>query len=179
MVSHGPASAGGTRFDAFRLAAEDEILAGEFDARTLERATDRLAGGSRAALVRWQIAGGRDAMRRPMLAVTIEGELPLICQRCLQAFDAPIRQQTRLLLARDDAELKQLDAEESEVVLAGAPLDARVLVEDELLLSLPFAPHHAEGQCAPGLAWGRDEARGEHHGARSPFASLAELKHRR
>jgi len=64
-------------------------------------------------------------------------------------------------------------------VLAAAPLDARTLVEDEVLLSLPFAPHHGEGQCAPGAEWthtGGQERRGRE---RSPFASLAGPKQRR
>jgi len=32
-------------------------------------------------------------------------------------------------------------------VLAAGPLDPIELVEDELLLSLPYAPTHAEGEC--------------------------------
>ena len=37
------------------------------------------------------------------------------------------------------------------MVLADAPLDPVVLVEDELLLSLPFAPRH-DADCVPGVA---------------------------
>ena len=33
------------------------------------------------------------------------------------------------------------------VVLAGAPVAPLMLVEDELLLALPFAPTHPEGAC--------------------------------
>ena len=59
-----------------------------------------------------------------------------------------MQQTTTLLLARDNAELVQLDqSSEHEVVLADAPLDPVALVEDELLLSLPFAPRH-EDECA-------------------------------
>jgi len=179
-VNQGPASARKARFDALKLAAEGASLSGEVDARTLQRIADRLAPGEAAAPIAWSIAGGRDALQRPALIVSIGGSLPLICQRCLQAFDAPLAQRTQLLLARDDGELKRLDADEAdEVVLAAAPLDARTLVEDEVLLSLPFAPHHGEGQCAPGAEWthtGGQERRGRE---RSPFASLAGPKQRR
>jgi uncharacterized metal-binding protein YceD (DUF177 family) len=43
----------------------------------------------------------------------------------------------------------KLDEEdhEHEVVLADAPLDAVGLVEDELLLTLPFAPRCPEDEC--------------------------------
>ena len=36
---------------------------------------------------------------------------------------------------------------DDEVLIADHPLDARKLVEDERLLTLPFAPMHAEGEC--------------------------------
>jgi uncharacterized metal-binding protein YceD (DUF177 family) len=33
-------------------------------------------------------------------------------------------------------------------VLAKAPIDPLTLVEDELVLALPFAPRHGEGECS-------------------------------
>jgi uncharacterized protein len=101
----------------------------------------------------------------------------VICQRCLQPFALPVVQQTELLLARTQAELETLDAGEAEVVLAAAPLDALTLIEDEILLSLPFAPTHAEGQCPESLSPSANAATaGQAPGATSPFARLAALK---
>ena len=46
-------------------------------------------------------------------------------------------------------ELARLDdASEGEVLLADRPLEPAMLVEDELVLTLPFAPRH-EGECPP------------------------------
>ena len=111
-------------------------------------------------------------MSRPMLTLSIEGDVPLVCQRCLEPFAAPIAQRTPLLLARDQSELARLDAEEGEVVLANAAVDPLRLVEDELLLSLPLSPRHREGECGatPGVM--PDSA------SDSPFARLAGLKTR-
>ena len=176
MVKRDSGLARASRFDAFRMAAEGDSLAGEFDASTLARVVDRLAPGTGPVPIAWRISGDRDAFQRPMLSVTIEGSLPLLCQRCLQPFAAPIAQQTRLLLAHDETGLGLLDAEEAEVVLAAAPLDARTLVEDEVLLSLPFAPRHAEGQCPEGAVGKGPEAAGTRR--TSPFAPLAGLKKR-
>ncbi len=54
-----------------------------------------------------------------------------------------------VLLARDERELARLDEEdEHEVVLAASPLDAATLVEDELLLTLPFVPRCERAECA-------------------------------
>ena len=176
-VNQGPGSSRKFRFDALKLAAENEALSGVLDARSLDRVVDRLATNG-AARIAWRIEGSHDALRRPELVVAIEGTLPLVCQRCLQSFEALIAQTTHLLLARNDDELKALDAEESEVVLATALVDARTLVEDEVLLSLPFAPHHAEGGCPPGTGW-TAESQDQTGRKRSPFAPLAELKKRR
>lgn len=165
------------RFDAFDLAARGERLEGEIDLVRRRRLADRLAPGRAATPIAWSIAGGQDAMGRPMLSVAIEGNMPLVCQRCLQSFDFPVAQRTELLLAREEAELEALDAGEPEVVLAAAPLDAATLVEDEVLLSLPFAPSHAEGQCT--VLVGSDAASApaeQAPGKTSPFARLAAMK---
>jgi uncharacterized protein len=160
------------RFDAFELAASGTDLAGEVDARSLPRAADQLAEGSDAAPIAWRISGGHDGMGRPLLTVRLDGVVALVCQRCLQPFGATVAQQTDLLLARNEAELARLDAEEAEVVLANTTLDPRNLVEDELLLSLPLSPRHDEEACAAARRSMTDD------GKRSPFAGLAALKAR-
>jgi uncharacterized protein len=160
------------RLDAFELSAEGGKLAGKLDARTLPRAGDQLAAGADAVPIAWRISGGRDAAGRPSLTVRLDGAVPLVCQRCLQPFVAPVAQTTDLLLARDEAELARLDGEETEVVLANATLDPRNLVEDELLLSLPLSPRHGEEECPAARGPIADD------GKLSPFAELAALKGR-
>jgi uncharacterized protein len=134
------------RFDAFRLSASGESLAGDVDPAALERLADRVSGsGGRVA---WSIRGLRDEEGRPALRIAIDGDVPLVCQRCLGPLSLRVEQSTDLLLARDEADLVHLDeASEREVVLANGPLDALALVEDELLLTLPFSPRHEES-CA-------------------------------
>ena len=111
----------------------------------LERLEERLIEGDASpdGRIDWSIRGAADAQGRPALTVTIEGSVPLQCQRCLGQLDLPVSQSTTVLLARNEAELVHLDdASEQEVVLANVPLDPVALVEDELLLTLPFAPRH-------------------------------------
>lgn len=158
------------RFDAFKLSARNDSIAGEVDATGLSRLADRIPEGAPNGMIAWQLDGGRDAQGRPALTLTLEGTLPQTCQRCLQPFVAKVAHRTELLLARDEAELARLDAEDAEVLLASAPLDAHTLVEDELLLSLPFAPRHEDGTCV--LA-AQTAAKGD---AVSPLAGLAALR---
>ena len=158
------------RFDALKLSASGETLAGEIDAADLPRVVDRLAADAGPARLAWRLVGGRDGQRRPTLMLTLAGSVPLLCQRCLQPFAAIADQSTELLLARSEAELARLDGEEIEAVLATERLDPMTLVEDELLLSLPFAPRHADGECelASPMIAGQDSGQGR----ASPFGQI-------
>ncbi len=133
-------------FDALRLAREQRSLAGVVDVAQLSRLDDRVADGPGS--VAWRIDGATDGSGRPALAISLEGHVPLECQRCLAVFEAPVAQRTLTLLARSEAEADSLDADsEDEVLVADHPIDPLVLVEDELLLCLPYAPMHADGAC--------------------------------
>jgi uncharacterized protein len=137
---------GSGKFDAFRLARDRGQLEGELDAVTLPRIADRLVE-DRAPL-HWRIRGTADALGRPALALDVEGVLPLQCQRCLGVYHWQVDAHSEVLLARDAAEVARLDNEsELEVVLASAPVDPVELVEDELVLSTPFAPRHPDAEC--------------------------------
>jgi uncharacterized protein len=137
---------GSGKFDAFRLARDRAQLEGDVDAVTLPRIADRLVE-DRAPL-HWRIRGTRDALGRPALALDVEGALPLECQRCLGVYHWPVDQHSEVLIARDAAEVARLDNDSDlEVVLASAPLDPLELVEDELVLSTPFAPRHPDAEC--------------------------------
>ncbi len=162
-----------TRFDALKLAERGESIAGEVETSRLPRLADRAVKPSDAdeARIRWSIAGGRDPQGRPALTVVLAGQMFVSCQRCLRPMAVPVSQQTELLLARNEAELARLDADEQEVILAAAPLDALTLVEDELLLSLPFAPCHEKGACMAATT-----PKSTPLVAPSPFAPLAGLK---
>jgi len=134
-------------FDAFRLARDRESLHGTFDAAASERLYDWLAPGE--APVSWTITGTTDTLGRLAIAIDLEGSVPLECQRCLVTMAWPVKQRTMALLATSESEGDALDQDsDEEVLVAAVPLDALALVEDELLLSLPYAPAHADGECA-------------------------------
>jgi uncharacterized protein len=161
-----------TRFDALKVAARGESLAGAVEVRRLPRLAETVVAVPEAGepTIRWRIVGGKDAKNHPQLDLRLDGELFVTCQRCLKPLAVTIDQHTVLLLARDESELLRLDAEEPEVVPASAPLDALTLVEDELLLSLPFAPRHGDGACKAAIAAADAGSR------ESAFAQLAGMK---
>jgi len=144
MVSRDKASPG--RIDAFRLAREHGVVEGSVDPHRLSRIADLLSEGP--ASIGWRIEGSADASGRPTLGIELSGAVTLTCQRCLADFEWPIDQRTEVLLAHDERETAALDAESSsEVVQVQGAVDPVALVEDELVLALPFSPRHPDGVC--------------------------------
>lgn len=140
------------QFSAHRLARERRSLAGTFDPATSTRLEDRVADRPSGPGIAWSITGTTDAVGRPALAIEVSGVVPLECQRCLKPLAWTVGQKTVVALAGSEGEADAMDAEsDGEIVLAAGPLDPIELVEDELLLTLPYAPTHAEGECTAPL----------------------------
>ena len=153
--------------DSLEFARTGLSLSGELPIQALTRVRDSLF--DELGEVRFLIKGGHDARRRPALMLEISGVLHLRCQRCLGALDFGLQLSNTLLLA-SGAEAAELDEGELEWIEANAELDVAGLVEEEIVLSLPYAPRHGEGQCPPGAgaAAGDDKV--------TAFAKLAVLK---
>ena len=158
-----------TVIDSLEFARTGQKLRGSLALPGLTRLRDSLA--DTLGTVGFEVTGGTDSRVRPILTVVIHGMLHLQCQRCLEALDHPLQLLNTLLLAtRGEAAPGARDDEETEWVEASRELDLAKLIEDEILLSLPYAPKHEEGICRPlaGAIVG--------NAAQSAFARLAALK---
>lgn len=163
-----------TVIDGLDFARAGQELRGSLPVTTLARLRDCLFVADSS--VQFLVRGGRDDERRPVLAIEISGLLHLQCQRCLEALEYPLRLSNMLLLVRpgEDMSANAEDPEAPDCIEAGLEMDVAALIEDEILLSLPFAPRHAEGTCQGAVGTGQREA-----GISSAFAKLADLKNLR
>lgn len=94
------------------------------------------------------MAGRSDARGGLSLQLTVRGEVELTCQRCLNGMRHEVDVDRVVHLARNESELERLDAlPDSDAILVGETLDLVGVLEDEVLLSLPLAAMHAEGEC--------------------------------
>lgn len=87
---------------------------------------------------------------QPVLRLQIESELRLQCQRCLEAFPFQLSVDSAFVLVDDDAAIPSEDDEDfadQEYLVADTQMSVLELVEDEMLLALPYTPKHDEAQC--------------------------------
>jgi uncharacterized protein len=95
-----------------------------------------------------RVVGRMDQRGSLSLRLTVSGEVELTCQRCLGSMPYGVEVERTLYLARNEAELERLDAlPDSDAIQPGETLSLVELIEDEVLLSLPLATMHAEGEC--------------------------------
>lgn len=103
------------------------------------------------------------------LRLSIDGELQLRCQRCLEAMRFPLRLDKRLWLVTPGAEWPEevVEDEGSDAIEASGEIAVGSLIEDEILLALPISPRH-EICGTPRKKESKQDA--------SPFAVLRKLK---
>ena len=128
----------------------------------------------------YHVRGVCSSLGRPMLQVTLDGSCQLICQRCLQSLAYPVKLLTHLILVpADQLDLAEDDGEDCDSIPADTRTDVLALLEEELLLSLPFAPTHPPESCSlamGSLAMVSEEIKEAGQAATNPFAVLAKLK---
>ena len=112
-----------------------------------------------------------DAQRLlPSVSCKVDATVDLVCQRCLEPFRLPLEVEVELLLLEFDQEAPGFDEYEvwelEEPMLQ--PLD---IVEELLIMALPFAAMHVESAKCRALAASGQEGAGE---LITPFAALRE-----
>ena len=107
--------------------------------------------------------------------LAMSGVATLECQRCMRPMQLPVDTQVRVGLIAAEADVGRVPADLEPMLAPGGRISIGELVTEEMLLTLPIVPLHAEGdECraapAPGVV---QERVGE--ATHKPFARLAEL----
>jgi len=115
--------------------------------------------------------------------LTLSGTARLVCQRCLGALDVGVETDTSVGLIATEADMNRVPEEFEPVLAPEGRISVGELVEEELLLTLPIVPLHADTDggastathAAPQLETNaRDEDK-----TQRPFERLAELLKRK
>ena len=152
--------------DGFEFASAGAKQQGVLPLGGFSRLRDMLA--SDAGSVAYAVHGVRDGRGRPSLRVSVQGTLQLRCQRCLEALPFEVDCDELLVLAASQSEIDAdpTDAQAPDRVITGKEMPVRDLIEDELILALPYAPRHES--CVERSATGESAKT-------SPFAGLRSL----
>ena len=163
-MSHQPAHQ--PVIDGFEFASAGATQQGVWPLSDFARLRDMLA--TDAGEVAYEISGVRDERGRPGLRLKVSGTLALRCQRCLESMPFDVQTDEMLVLAATLAEIhaEPASAHAPDRVVAGKEMALRELVEDELILAVPYAPRHED--CVPAAASDSAEKI-------SPFAGLRRL----
>jgi uncharacterized protein len=153
--------------DGFEFAAAGAKQQGVLPLSSFPRLRDVLA--SDAGEAAFSLEGVRDTHGRPSLSVKVQATLQLRCQRCLEPLPLAVDSDSVLVLAATQAEIdadpEGMDAPDR--VLAGHEMPVADLVEDELILAVPYAPRH--DACAAAEVAATEQQKS------SPFAGLKGL----
>ncbi len=149
-------------------------ITAELPLTRLLRFSDQLS--SKTGAVDVDVLFGMDEEGRRHLSGTLDTRVQVACQRCLQDMELALHCELSLLVFDTEDEVQELPESQDAVTMTEDGLDVVALIEDELILSLPMIPMHADTGCSRvlnALKQGEGPVADERP---NPFAILAELK---
>ena len=160
------------KITASKAVARHERFAEEMPLAGFVRLQGLLA--SEAGVIAAEIEAGRDESDHPHLQGRLQGELQLICHRCLKAFGWKLDAPLAIRLVNTEAEEAQALHESDPYLVLDDRLPLREIVEDELLLALPMMPRckSCENAAPPVPA----KEPGKETRKENPFAALKRIK---
>ena len=128
--------------DSVTFAREAGSLQGELPIAGLTRVLDLLVDS--AGYLAYRAEGKLGSRNRSQLLLQVDGVLSLCCQRCLEEVKYPLAMRSLLEFVDNEDDLTQDEIEDDsrDYLVEQKELDIAALIEDEIILFLPSAPHH-------------------------------------
>lgn len=132
-------------------------------------------------MVHWQASGESVAVSggvvQSWLHLDIQASVPLPCQRCLQGMSESVDIRRSFRFVRDEAEANAQDDEaEEDLLVASKQFDLLALIEDELIMAMPFAPARERCPVPVQLQVSSEEYEAALSEKPKAFAALGDLK---
>ena len=164
--------------DTYELTRAGHEISGQAPIDQFERLIEDLPDQADTT-VSWTVKGEMDSFGQRFLHVHVTAAPLLECQRCLKPLEWAVDSQNRLQVVNSEAALDVGDDTEAdsddviERILGSQRLDVLALVEDEIILSLPYVPKH---DVCPSLPEPLEKEPDTDTVRPSPFAVLDQLK---
>ncbi|MYN13703.1 DUF177 domain-containing protein [Pusillimonas sp. TS35] len=179
-VNGGGKGGSATRYaDSVELARLGREVQGEAPLAGFARLLQGLPEQAIDAQVSWSVRGSADAQGRLWLHVAAQAAPCVVCQRCMQPFACTLHAENTLELMKSESELQAREAHDdgtdsfAERIVGASRQDLLELVEDELILALPYVPKH---DVCPSLPEPLTDTEGGQPARPSPFAVLGKFK---
>ena len=176
--------------DLRRFARESQRLDGAFAIGRLVRLLEGLpeqplvrevnvAAEQGIGVVWFSLAGQMQLGRKPQVVLKVQAQILLTCQRCMQPMTFTVNESVLFDVVRQESALNDandaepIDPDTPEELVADPRFDIEMLIEDQLILAVPYVPKH--DSCTAAVLPVEEEPETPRH---SPFGSLAALKGR-
>ncbi|MBS7806628.1 YceD family protein [Variovorax sp. PCZ-1] len=141
----------------------------------------RQEGDLASKIIHWQAHGESVAVTggvaQSWLHLSLQAQLPMQCQRCLQGMshDVDVRLSFRFVKDEEEANAQDDDTEE-DLLVASKQFNLLELIEDELVMALPFVPTHEVCPVPVKLQSSSEEFEAALEQKPNAFAALGALK---
>jgi len=160
--------------DPRKLADRGTTLEGEVLLADLERLCDPLADD--VGVVQAKFVFERDERRSVVIHSSIDVEVKMVCQRCLELVTLPIHSECSYAVVKEGANTQSLPKGYDVLELGEDPWDLHALLEEQLLLALPIVPAHHPEECQQPAGLDEPEPSEDEVTRSNPFSVLAQLK---
>ena len=166
------------RIDPYKFARLGESLSGEVAVARMKRLSASLDNDS--GNVEFDLTFGRKDRAR-VATGSFKAEVKMICQRCLNQVNVPVGGEVQLefVVVEENGEEPLIRLEDQgydTVLVENDSLSLVELIEDEVILVLPFSPLHENGECTDNAIVEKLKVTNEDPDRPNPFAVLAQLK---
>ena len=163
--------------DPLRLVEARRVLHGSLPLAEMPRLLESVSDAEGDVTVSLEFGVDVEGIR--YMRGSLQAQVTLECQRCLESMVFPIDSQFALALVRSMEQAEALPSHYEPLLLDGEPLFLRDVIEDELLLTLPIIPRHEEAECsvtADALRTKDLQTDADRTDKPNPFSVLANLK---
>lgn len=131
--------------DVRKLIAADAELVAREPLRSFARLADMLVADDGDVEV--QLRFHHDG-RTKLIDGAVQATVAVPCQRCMQPLQLPIDSRFTVAVVWSDEEAGRLPKQLEPYIVGEGPQDVRDLIEDELILCVPYACYHEQEDCA-------------------------------
>jgi len=158
-----------------KLAALGTEIAGDIPLLKVPRFCSMLVEDSGVVTIELELGLGENC--RPIMTGQIRASVQVECQRCLQPMNLVLKVDVKLVFVWSETEFPAITENRDPLVLGDERLELYDLVEEELLLALPYINCHDQKDCSiESYAAGSADEVLEQEPGKSPFDVLRQIK---